>query len=283
MKTLGALLAAAALGACTAGSDVPGGPGGGGGGSTDGIPEALSKNLNAAVYNPRNQTLTVELQSLDASPFTATYTRNAALDVNGYEAYEVSETSRQRHFVALFKTSARGTVSAGVVADGGKNNRYFNGGIYSRVSLYTAPTSGLASYVGSYAGLISYNGGTTGVPPVRVSGKTEITADFSDSFIEGNVTNRKFEGGALPGRPPLEDIALTVTPIADGTFAGTVEFIGAPDQTIGDYGGTFGGNNASDVAGILVFDPISGNSGVHETGVFVLPRCGTAGDAPACP
>lgn len=40
--------------------------------------------------------------------------------------------------------------------------------------------------------------------------------------------------------------------------------------------------DATDVAGVLVFNPIEGQSGVWEYGTFNLPRCDLAGASPIC-
>ena len=251
-----------------------------GGGSTSNIPAVLSNNLSAATSEAGNQTLTVELSSLDASPFTATYTRNLAFDVPGYEGYDVKETNLQRHFVALFARNPRQNLIAGAVSDGGQFNRFFNGATYARVDVYTQPTSGLASYTGSYGGLVTNNGGVAGDPPIRTTGDVLLNADFTNNSVNGAITNRvDLDGFGLQ----LVDLALTVTPIAsDGTFLGDVEYLGNPNQKAGDFGGIFGGLQASDVAGVLVFHPINYDAKITETGVFILP-CVTPGSGVACP
>ena len=275
-------LALAVLAGCSAPSTVQN-PGGG---STSAIPAVLSNNLSAATYDAGNQTLTVELSSLDASPFTATYQRNPAFDVAGngttldYEGYDVKETTLQRHFVALFARNPRQNLIAGAVSDGGQFNRFFNGATYAQVDVYSQPTSGLASYTGSYAGLVTNNGGIAGDPPIRTSGDVLLNADFTNLTVNGAITNRvDLDGFGLP----LVDLALTVTPIASGgSFLGDVEYIGNPNQKAGDFGGIFGGLQASDVAGVLVFHPINYDTKITETGVFILP-CVIPGSGVACP
>ena len=280
MKKIITLAGLALLTACSA-PGSGGGGGGGGGGSTSDIPAVLSQNLESAVYNPAAQTLTIQLSSLDAPPLVANYTRNAALDVPGYEAYETQFSSEHRHFVALFASSARNTVIAGVAADGGQFVNYFGGGIYSQVSLFTRPSSGLAAYDGTYAGLL--NTGTITGPldpsaPFRTSGTIRVTADFNPGgSVTGGITNRiVVDTGAA-----LEDVFLDASAIAnDGTFAGTTEFGDLTPN--GEYGGTFAGLAASDIAGLLVFNPVRGNSKLFEHGVFVL-ACNPAHSSTSCP
>lgn len=293
IRVFPALLTAAILSGCGgAGSDIiadgfggagSGGTGGGGtgtGGGTpgttaEGIPAVLAKNVEKIAYDSTAQTLKVTLSGLDASPSEASYNRNAALDVAGYLAYDIQETSAQRRFVALVKQADRGTVMASAVADGGQFNRYFGGGYYSRIDAFSVPTSGLATYIGSYAGVITLDGGNGA--PQTTSGDVILNADFTNSLVNGGISNRTASGGTV-----LDDIAMVSTDIdATGEFLGNVEFT---DLTqIGSYGGIFGGTDASDVAGVLVINPISGEDAVWEHGAFVLPRCGTTGAAASCP
>lgn len=285
-----ALLTAAVLSGCGGAAsniiaDGFGGTGAGtatdGGTTTDdtktaeGIPAVLAQNVEKITYDANAQTLTVKLSGLDSNSSEATYNRNAALDVNGYLAYDIQETSAQRRFVALVKQSARGTVMASVVSDTGQFNRYFGGGYYSRVDAYSIPASGLATYIGSYAGVMNQSDGAGA--PLRTQGSVTLNADFTDSLVNGAVTGRSTSAGTA-----LDDIVLTAATIdANGEFLGDVEFT---DLTgIGKYGGLFGGTDASDVAGVLVINPIAGEETLWEHGAFVLPRCGTSGDAATCP
>ena len=278
MKKIFSLAGLSVLTACTA-------PNVGGSGpppTANGIPAVLAKNLNAAGYVKGANTVTIEMQALDASPFVATYTRNLAFDVPGYEAYDIKETALQRHFVGLFATSGSGSLTAGAVTDGGQFNRFFNGATYARIATYTQPTAGLASYAAKYGGLITNNGGTAGDPPIRVTGDVLINADFTNGQVNGAVINRvDMDGFGLT----LVDLALPATAIAaDGTFLGSVEYVGKPNVTAGDFGGLFGGVNASDIAGVLIFHPINYDTKITETGLFVAP-CVTnlSGTGVPCP
>lgn len=278
MKKTIVLAGLALVTACSA----PGtGGGGGGGGTTSGIPAVLAQNLDSAVYNPAAQTLTVQLTSLDAPPLTASYTRNAALDVPGFEAYETQFSGQNRHFIALFAQSPRANAIAGVVADGGQFVNYFGGGIYARVDVFTRPTSGLAVYNGSYAGVLNtgpFTGPLNPSQPFRTQGTARITADFnSGGSMSGGITGRSnVDTGTV-----LDDVFLDAAAIdANGEFAGTVMF---GDRTIiGNFGGLFAGTGATDVAGVMVFRPVAGNSDLIEHGAFVLP-CTPAQSSITCP
>ena len=283
MKYTIAMLGLAALAGCSVPS-AGGGTGGSGGGGSGGntaviVPVQVAEDITSATYNPTSNTLSVDA-ILDGSPLVATYARTPALDVQGYEAYSIKESSTQRSFIGLFKQNARGNLSAGAISDGGQANEILNGGTFTRVSLYTAPTSGLASYVGSYVGVIGYESSLAGVPPVIVQGDAVLNADFDRAVVNGGINNRQYVGQALPGA--LLPLALRITPITNGEFAGKVEYIGKANGAVGDYAGVFGGLNASDVAGVLVFNPFLGDSYTKETGVFVLP-CVQPGTGVPCP
>ncbi|WP_135503701.1 thymidylate synthase [Roseovarius aestuariivivens] len=180
-----------------------------------------------------------------------------------------------------------------------------------------SPSSGLVSYSGSYVGLVNIGfrddgpGSLDDLAPVPAGTANElrpgqagivdasifINADFADNVVEGNIYNRRLinpSTGLIAqtsgGRPLiLPSIVLIGTPINDdGTFIGEVEY----DQTdalittsvigidIGDYGGIFGGTDASAVAGNVYLEQfdgpgdIYGLSGEEEVGVFVLDQCG---------
>lgn len=269
------------LAACTAPST--GGGSGGGGGSTSTIPAVLSQNLEAATYDPGNQKLTIQLSSLDAAPLTANYTRNTTLDIpgSGYEAYEVQFSGQQRHFVALFAQNPRANLMAGVVADGGQFVNYFGGGIYSRVDVFTRPSSGLAVYDGTYVGVLNtgpFTGPLNPSTPFRTTGTARITADFNPGgSVTGGITGRS----NVDTGTALADVFLDAATIdTNGEFTGGVKF--SDLTSIGSYGGLFGGLGATDIAGILVFHPVAGNSNLTEHGVFVLP-CTPSGTSFACP
>jgi hypothetical protein len=283
MKKLAAVMVLVAVGACS-GNPLPGGNGGGGGGgggSGTGVPEALGRNLDSASYNASKDTLSVQISALDSSPITGTFVRRKNLDMVGYEAFALQETKTQRSFLAYFKTS--GGVTAGTVGDGGQFVNTLAGGTFQRNGSYSQPTSGLATYEGGYAGLLN-TGNATGpldpAAPLRVQGTVRINADFTNGAINGGVSNRRIVGGGAAGNalgPDLPTIGLEITKInSDGTFRGTVK-IG--NSAVGNYGGLFGGNNASDVGAILVFNPLPGDGQLVEQGAIAIHcrKVGTKG------
>lgn len=279
-----ALLLAAGCSGSSLGPDTGGGGTGGGGTAGVTIPAVLKDDLRGATYNARQETLTVNLRSLDGAGVRTRYARNQAFDVAGYQAFTTQESSSQRVFLALFKQS--GSVSAGIVGDGGQFTEFLAGGTYARADTFTIPQSGLASYAGTYAGILNIQRQVPGPGdpfdpglPQRVRGDVLINADFADLAINGGIRNRR----VVDNGTRLPDAFLKITPIAaNGTFAGKVALRSPEITEVGDYGGLFGGLNARDVAGVTVFNPIDGNSDLIEHGVFVLPKC-TRGAASPCP
>lgn len=291
---------------------------GGNGGTTDPVvPDELAKNLNAISYSASDGgQLRVDLTGLISSGQYATFTRKASLDIpasgtsqNGYQAFVYQETGTQRAYLAYVATNARGTLIAAATADGGQFNTHNGGGTFAQISTFTRPTvsegveTGLFSYAGSYAGVFvpgdwvdtNRPPGLRPAQPWTVSGEALINASFATNQVEGGVVNRALydsDGNKINSitlnttvidTTELAPISLITSTIDEnGQFLGDVELYGAPGSRIGDYGGLFGGIEASDVAGVLVFNPIKGQSGVWEYGTFNLPRCDLAGASPIC-
>ncbi len=319
-RYLAVLLGSALLYACGSGSnpfttdaDDGNGTGGNNPSVTNDIPTALAGDVTRVTYDPAAMTLTVEGLTLDDIPFSATYARRPGKDVAGYEAYTTQNDGLDRHSTAyVAQSNNAGAVRASVVSTGGPRNRVFAGGFYERDGGYTppavSPTSGLVSYAGSYVGLTNVDGDGSdlipvapGTPPelipseaAEITGDAFLQADFADNSVEGNITNRVL----VDRGTPLGSIVLVQTGIeADGTFSGTqVEYdlLAYPGENvvgtdIGDYGGIFGGPDASGVAGIVQLDQFDGPNDEElgfeaetEVGIFVLDQCGQPVDASIC-
>jgi len=298
---------AVALTGCGGSNPVNGSGGSGGSGASTGgslventIPEELAKNLTKISFDAASGTLTVEMTSLDDPTSTATYTRNAALDVPGYTAFSAQNDALDRMFVALAAASSDGSVQAAVVGDGGQFNRFFSGGYYERLE-GNVPTSGLVSYAGTYGGVSNLNdpaGGALlptppGTPgeiapgqPRQTQGDIFLNVDFTDNTVNGAIYNHQFtDGEALPS------ITLVVSDIdGNGEFLGSTEFTGRPDLgTNGTYGGIVGGTDGSSIAGIVALDTIFLPDDARDSnfdaliGVFVLDQCGGTGAPAVCP
>jgi hypothetical protein len=219
---------------------------------------------------------------LDASPVTATFVRDAALDTPGFKAFRYRETSSNRMFVALLATSAGGDATAGVIGSGQFTEMVW-GSNYDNDGL-SKPVLGLASYRGNYAGVLNTGSAIPGpgtpfdpIQPYRVQGDVLLNADFTNSSVEGGIRNRE----VVDTSAALDDLFLQITEInADGSFGGTVAY--ADTSAAGTYGGVFGGTGATAVAGAIEVGPDPNDSDLLERGVFVADRC-AAGDPLPCP
>jgi hypothetical protein len=283
---------------------------GGGDGETPAptIPAELAGDLGGVTYDPVAQTLTVTGVALDpntneTTETATTYRRRPGLDRNGYEAYTAQSGSLDRHTTAYVR-EINGTQAA-IVMTGGQFGHYFGGSTYSRSGTFSAPdfgplvagqeNSGSVTYLGNYVGLLNGPGDggdlkavTPGTPvdiiPVQaaeVTGQVAINADFGqDMRVNGEIYNRVIVDN--PGIV-LENLELSPTALTtDGTFVGVVTQ-DSGSSTVGNYGGVFGGTDATEVAGtVFVQDHIQALDNEEEYGMFVLSQCGTANADPLC-
>jgi len=290
------IAASAVMAACSGGNPFVDDTGEGGGtdpGIT--IPEELLGDLTSFTYDPVAKTLVVRGVNLDDTPYEATYTRKAAMDVPGYEAYTSQESSLGRHTTAYVQELDG--AKAGITVSGGQFGHYFGGGAYGRDGAFDPPdvaqAGGIVAYAGSYVGLLNSNGDGGDLLPVDPSTPTEIrptqaaevtgsifiTADFADNSVDGIVYDRQHaDSGAV-----LEDLELFPATIEDnGTFTADVRQNNGED-TVGTYGGIFAGTDSSAVAGTLfVEDHIVAATNSEEYGLFVLGQCGGASADPVC-
>ena len=274
------------------------------------VPEQIAGNLRSVDYQPDGDEARITLLYLDSGEVLQQYTRQTDFDVVGggtvFDGRAVTGTSEFRAFThqegpngrfvtVLVARSDDDAVQATVATDGGRLGYFFGGADYRQLTAYVAPESGLATYTGTYVGLINikirddYVNVDTGLPEIAQSGRSSRTvgdvilyADFADNAVEGLIFNRAVENDAYE----LRDVVLRNTTVdANGSFVGEAQQRN-PDpevpglQTIGVYGGVFGGNQASAVAGgmnIGGFDP--DRTALTETGIFVL-NCGVA--EPTC-
>ncbi len=227
--------------------------------------------------------------TLDDDVLLQTYTRNAAYDVPGYLAFTTQDDALDRFFTAFGATSNDGDVQAVLAMDGGQFTKYFGGVTYSATD-YTAPSSGLASYAGTYVGMSNFgtrdgtlpSGANPDILPeraTRVTGDVFINADFTDNTLNGAIYGRTSLDGSPVG---VDTVFLVPTGInADGSFTGGSE--NRAQENIGSYSGTFGGTNASGIAGGVFLEEFDeGVENEQERGMFVLNQCGTPGEAAIC-
>lgn len=264
------------------------------------IPEALAGDVESVSYDPVNETLTVTGVGLDSTPIVAEYTRNAALDRVGYQAYTTQQNALTEHSTAYIRQSEGGYAT--IVMTGGQFGHFQGGSTYGSDGSFSAPDvdpgdAGIVSYAGTYVGLLNMTGdggdlipADPGTDPAilpgqaaEVTGSVFINADFSDMDVKGGVYNRTVTD--FPA-VTVEDLIFDPTDIAsDGSFTGSVEVDGGG---VGEYGGIFSGTDAAAVAGTLhatghIEELNDGTVPIEEFGVFVLDSCNGANADPACP
>lgn len=295
----------ALLAGCGGNPWIPDG-GGSGGGTTppDGlngvtINSKVKGNMNSVTYGTGAGPITVNMTSQDSASLNGSYQRNAAFDVDGYKAYTHQETTSNRYVVVLV-ADGESSARAMIAMDAGQFSTSHAGGLYSRGEAFTKPVNADGTgaqeafdYSGSYAGLLnagpSAGGGPGGIldptRAYRTTGSVLITADFIEMNISGGIAQRKVvdTGESLP------DIALVDGAIdGQGNFVGTLQRLDV-DSTghgawndAGDYAGIIAGPNASQIAALFRFQPLSDTSELYEQGMFVSSNCVIA-HGPACP
>jgi len=275
------------------------------------IPALLGANLKAIVYDEVSDSFRITFTSLDTTPRVATWDRQEDLEagIEGYRAYKVQEDELDRFFLGLARTSNDGSVTAIAAGDGGQFNRAYQGGSYARNGAWNAPVgteadgSGQVSYAGTYAAVTNIPAPRPGqimpvdppqapelIPgqPSRVRGDIFINANFTDNAVNGAIYNRVL----VDYNFALQAVILVATDIeANGTFVGITERWVNDDPSMtptGVYGGVFGGTDATAVGGVVALTALYGSPGGQvieswrEHGLFVLQKCGTAGDAAIC-
>lgn len=302
------LLLLAACGGSPWAPDDGGGTDNGGGTPTDTIevPASVKQQLNSATYTPGDPTITINMTSQDAAALNATYTRAAAFDVDGYQAYAYQETGSNRYVLAFVKEA--GDAKGLIAYDGGQFATSHSGGTFTRATVFTAPASGLGKkfdYSGTYVGLMNIGtplpgpgGDLNPTRSYRTTGRALITADFTEMKMSGGVDGRTIVDPMVDGAgvvdptldPTLMSISLQDTGITTtGTFTGKVAvFETEPEQNlpaftlVGDYAGLFGGVQAHDISAVLFFNPYPSSNLIKEQGLIVLSNCDAVG-GPACP
>ena len=265
------------------------------------ISESIAGGLDGGTYSLAAGTLTVRIPLDLGDDIDAEYERNPALDVAGYVAFSAQSDPLDRIYIGMAARSADNSVEGVLVSDAGQFGRFFGGTTFRQIGAYSespaSPNTGLVSYAGNYVGLsnapatsnnigLPVNPGTEpGLIPAqasRVTGNVFINADFGDNVVNGLIYNRT----NLDANEQLNNVVLIVSTInSNGSFLGKVQsqpVDGTAPVAIGDYGGTFGGLNASGVAGGVHLENYLDNvENEQEYGIFVLTQCGLAGDGGA--
>jgi hypothetical protein len=208
----------------------------------------------------------------------------------------------QFSYRALYGVSTTGRTSFAIVRTGSYIPYGFGGFIYSRDGNVVLPTTGQANFTGDYAGLRDFNG-RGGLQ--LVEGDMEMSIDFGDfdddeggagngNGIYAEVTNRRIfdlDGTDITASVLAEinadkspDVDLTELPTlvfavgpgvsddngeAEGEVASGIE--GETFES-GKYYAVIAGEDADEVAGVIVVTASVGDATWRETGGFILYR-----------
>lgn len=285
-------------------TDTDTGGGGGGGGTT--TPDGSVENVESISYTPGSSTITVTgipFDGVDPAFPESEYAANATLTAlaPGYAVYTNQEDPLDRLYIAVVAESSDGGVQAGVAADGGQFTTFYGGGYYTQIGTYT-PGTGQVSYAGNYVGLSNLDAdGSELQPPTvpvdpgllpdqsaQILGEILLNVDFGQNQVEGGIVDLQYvniDPGyvATYGSADLPDVFLIAADITEGgAFSGSVE--NPAQEGIGTYSGTFGGDGATSIGGVVVLDGDWDPNVINEKqfGVFVLTQCGQPGDDPIC-
>lgn len=127
------------------------------------------------------------------------------------------------------------------------------------------PVTGFAEYEGGYMGL--YRFASDNSPAGHITGRVELSVDFTDNAVSGMITDR-----ANTGVETLAPIILQAGTLGDGSFSGTTTG-GAFDSTVampGTFTGMVVGENGQEViGGVQLTHAVGGVDRFDEVGVFV--------------
>jgi hypothetical protein len=214
----------------------------------------------------------------------------------------------QFSYRALYGVSTSGHTQFAIVRTGAYASYGFGGFVFSRDNGVTLPTSGQAQYLGTYAGLRDTNG-AGGLQ--YTSGDMKMDIDFKDfeaktsptgngAGIKGYVYNRQIfdlAGNDITSsviasinadkKPdaPLTALPTLVFDVGPGALDNngeaqfglgsklTIKGTATPFES-GKYYAVVSGNNADEVAGVLVVTSTVNSVETRETGGFILYRPG---------
>ena len=285
------------------------------------VPDDLKNHITQLIFtpaaDPANSTIQIAITGLDTTPVLATWSRRPSMDMPGFTAFAVQEDALDRLFVAMGGQSSDESVRAVLAHSGGQFNHFYAGTVYERTGSYdppdatgSGPGTGQVSYVGAYTGMLNSgvtypnqnagtgagmeltptpgtaNAGTLPAEAYRVSGRGFVNANFADNQVNGVIFDRVIVNGDAF---TLSNVILVPATIntASGTFTGTTERPGFPNEDTGSYGGVLGGTDSGGMAGAINLTQVYNASGdvitnLLERGVFVLNQCGLTTNEAAC-
>ncbi len=219
---------------------------------------------------------------------------------------ETGEPIDQFSYRALYGVSTSGRTKFAIVRTGDYVPYGFGGFVYSRSGGVVLPTSGQARYTGDYAGLRDFDG-RAGLQ--LTTGDMAMAIDFNDfnpddsvtgngAGIQGSLSNRRvfdlngiditLDVLAAINADKNPDVDLTELPtlvfsVGPGVLDNNGEVEGGLGNTIlsnrvavvfeaGKYYAVISGDNAGEVAGVIVVTSDVSGVTVRETGGFILYR-----------
>lgn len=214
-------------------------------------------------YNAATDTFTVNNLPFDGN---GTYDRDDVVaSLNGFNVYENNNPAPIREYKALHGISSSGNTRVSIVKTGSYQDFGFGGFVYSRSGSVNLPSSGQATYDGTYAGMIVFE---DAVGLNYVSGDAYLEVDFDDldssNAVEGLIYNRQVfdQNGNLLGS------SLPVV-LATGGITQAGEIVGetaVDGEFNGMYYAVIAGSDASEIAGVIVVT--DNTAGTEETGGF---------------
>lgn len=261
------------------------------------------------VYDPVADTFTVDNLAFDGGN---TYTRDVAVPTLGpaqvYRAsstYADSQTGAvidQFAYRALYGVSTTGQTSFAIVRTGAYLNYGFGGFVYERNGGVTIPLTGQAEFSGAYSGLKDFDG-RGGM--LYVEGDMTVAIDFNDfnaansptgngAGVYGYVENRKvydMNGNDVTSvvvnqmntdlslDVPATELPTLVFTVGPGVMDNNGEMQGGVTSQAqgnayetGTYYAVLSGDDASEIAGVIVVEAGFDDATMRETGGFILYR-----------
>ena len=235
--------------------------------------------------------LTLTGNPFDANDLGGEY---AALDpvdqiVDGFTIFQNTDPDQFNRYLAIHEET--GAIALGVAAVEGYQDFGYTGAWYRVDDLTTSiPTSGLVQYLGSYGGVMTFEGSSD---LLVTTGDVELQVDFTDGFLKGFIDGRQaLDPDGVAADVDLPTLVLNDTVITDGSFVGTVNsYDGAEVVETGTYQGFFGGAGATEAGGLVQAtnpefdtggdaDDTDDNVTSLDLGVFTA-TCGAPAD-PSC-
>ena len=233
------------------------------------LTQSLGPDVVLLAYDAVTMTYAVTVNGVDQSGLSLLNTTAShgpmvgLIDATGTKHAAVAQTDHSLIYVAA--TNSATTPFAAIA--------------YGRLTDTALPTSGSASFAGTYAGMFR----RADVSPAntvlyRIRGNAALDANFGANTVSGSIINRKFYdlSGVWDTSFTLSDVALASGSIdATGGFSGLTSggqiTGGAWLETTGAYQGVFAGPTAGEAVGGVLIDhaQLNANPFIEIGGFFV--------------